>query len=323
MKLLKKSIIVLMVICGVILTGCGKKEDAVTPGKLGDPAAPLIGLEWVKGEPVTIQPGNVYVVEFWATWCPPCRASIPHLTKLQAEYKDKVTIVGVSLDDAPARKVKDFVTKQGEAMEYTVAYEKKGKVSRAYSRAFGQRYIPHAFIVDRQGKIVWVGSPMGMDDALKQIVEGTFDAVAYAEQKKQIEANAAKLQGWQKDYFAKVGSGNSEGTVAIADQIIEIADPGLLNEFAWNILTKVKEENRDMDVALKAAGKANDMTKGKQPAVLDTYAFSLFQSGKVQDAIAQQTKAVELLAGRPKAQQGYSKRLEEYKAALTKVATSE
>ena len=121
-----------------------------------------------------------------------------------------------------------------------------------------------------------------------------------------------------KDYFTKVQTGNSEGTVAIADQIIEIADPGTLNEFAWNILTEVKEENRDMDVALKAAGKANEMSKGKNPAVLDTYAFALFQSGKVQDAIAQQAKAVELMAGRPKAQQGYKTRLEEYKAALTK-----
>ena len=60
------------------------------------------------------------------------------------------------------------------------------------------------------------------------------------------------------------------------------------------------------------------MSEGKPPAVLDTYAFALFQSGKVQEAIAQQAKAVELMAGRSKAQQGYKTRLEEYKAALTK-----
>ena len=158
----------------------------MVPGKLGDPAAELTGLKWVKGDPVTIQPGHVYVVEFWATWCPPCRTSIPHLTKLQAEYKDKVTIVGVSVDRRAKKGnlqiVKDFVAKQGEAMEYTVAFEKKGKVKRAYSQAFGQQFIPHAFIVDQQGKIVWVGSPMGMDDVLKQVVAGTFDQVAFAKQ---------------------------------------------------------------------------------------------------------------------------------------------
>jgi thiol-disulfide isomerase/thioredoxin/DNA-directed RNA polymerase subunit F len=314
---MKKNIILLTVLCGVLLTGCGRKDDVVTPGELGDAAAPLIGLKWIKGDPVTIQPGHVYVVEFWATWCPPCRASIPHLTKLQAEYKDKVTIIGVSVDKKSVRKVRKFVKKQGETMEYTVAYEKKGKVKKAYSRAFGRSGIPHAFIVDQQGAITWVGHPMAMDDVLKKVVDGTFDAAAYAEQKKQAQLNAAKLQKWLGEYFTKIESASSEETRKIADQIIEIADPGLLNEFAWKILDEVKEENRDLDVALKAAKKANDMTEGKSFAVLDTYALALFKSGKVQDAIVQQQKAVELSAGDPQMQ----KRLEEFKAALTRVSS--
>jgi thiol-disulfide isomerase/thioredoxin len=316
---MKKNIALLMVVCGVLLTGCGRKEDVVTPGKLGDAAAPLIGLKWIKGEPVRIQPGHVYVVEFWATWCPPCRQSIPHLTKLQAEHKDKVTIIGVSLDEDSTRKVKKFVTKQGETMEYTVAHDKKGKVHNAYSRAFGERFIPHAFIVDQQGKIVWVGYPMGMDGVLKKVVDGTFDAAAYAEQKKHAQLNAAKLKMLWDEYFTKIESGNSEETRKIADQIVDIVEPGMLNEFAWDILTKVKEENRDMDVALRAARKANEMTKGKSSAVLDTYALALFKSGKVQEAIVQQQKAVELSAG----DAGMNKRLEEYKAASARVPAPE
>ncbi len=317
---MKKNMVLLIVVCGVILTGCGRKEDVVTPGKPGDAAAELTGLKWIKGEQVTFQPGHVYVVEFWATWCPPCRKSIPHLTKLQAEYKDKVTIIGVSVDRKPEKDnlgiVKDFVAEQGEAMEYTVAYEAKGKVENAYSQAFSQSGIPHTFIVDQQGKIVWVGHPTTMDGVLEKVVDGTFDVAAYAEQKKQAQLNAAKLQKWLGEYFTKIESGNSEETRKIADQIVDIAEPGLLNEFSWDILTKVKEENRDLDVALKAAKKANDLTEGKSAAVLDTYAMALFKSGKVQEAIVQQQKAIELSAGDAE----MKKRLEEFKAALTKVS---
>ena len=79
-----------------------------TAAKLGDPAAPLSIKEWVKGKPVDVKDGkNIYVVEFWATWCGPCRTSIPHLTELQKKFKDKgVVFVGVS----------DEVGREGEAL---------------------------------------------------------------------------------------------------------------------------------------------------------------------------------------------------------------
>lgn len=72
---------------------------------VGETLPPITGLTWIKGGPVPIgqpsTPGKkrVLVVEFWATWCPPCRASIPHLTELQRKYKDKeVYIVGITTE---------------------------------------------------------------------------------------------------------------------------------------------------------------------------------------------------------------------------------
>jgi thiol-disulfide isomerase/thioredoxin len=79
--------------------------------ELGDPAAELNIARWVKGEPVHVAASgdhNVYVVEFWATWCPPCRASIPHLTELQKPFRDqKVIMVGIS--DEKEETVASFV----------------------------------------------------------------------------------------------------------------------------------------------------------------------------------------------------------------------
>lgn len=186
----------------LVLAGCGKRDDdsqanepdnpapatsesatiaveaaevaaAAVPTKLGDPAYPLVGLNWVKGEPVTITPGKVYVVEFWATWCPPCRDSIPHLTELQAKYGDRVVFVGVSNEDVAT--VKPFVTGKGDQMAYTVAVDTAGKVGNGYMTAFGQRGIPTAFVVDVQGRLVWLGHPMGdLERVLDQVLAGTY-----------------------------------------------------------------------------------------------------------------------------------------------------
>ena len=211
--------------------------------------------------------------------------------------------------------MKQFVTEQGESMEYTVAYESAGDVSKAYSKAFGESGIPHAFIVDQSGKIVWVGHPMGMDGVLKDIVEGSYDPVAYAEKKKKEKQLYANLRKWQGDYFAKIGSDNNDETRKLADQIIENGSSSTLNGFAWKILTEVKKENRDLPAALKAAEKSSELAGGKNPAVLDTYGLALFKNGKVAEAIAQQTKAIELSASDPAMQEGLKKRLEEFKAA--------
>src|SRR5438105_2768393 len=96
--------------------------------KVGDPAPPIKVAGWAKGEPVKqFEKGKVYVVEFWATWCGPCRQSIPHLTELSKKYKGKVTFTGVSVWENPrgqaavyVPKVKSFVNEMGEKMAYNV-----------------------------------------------------------------------------------------------------------------------------------------------------------------------------------------------------------
>lgn len=146
---------------------------AAVPTKLGDAAYPLTGLTWVKGSPVTIAPGKVYVVEFWATWCPPCRKSIPHLTELANRYADRVVFVGVSDEDVAT--VKPFVANQGDQMGYNVAVDTAGKVVNGYMAAFGQGGIPTAFIVDAAGRVVWLGHPMdNLDEVLDKVLAGTY-----------------------------------------------------------------------------------------------------------------------------------------------------
>ena len=136
-----------------LLTGCTAGDES------GAPVA-----HWVKGEPVDVSSG-VHVVEFWATWCPPCLTSIPHLTALQEKYADRgVNIIGVS--DEKLATVEAFVKKMGDKMAYTVAID-AGATSKGYMGKYGVGGIPHAFVV-KDGEVVWHGHPMGkLDDAIE------------------------------------------------------------------------------------------------------------------------------------------------------------
>ena len=136
---------------------------------LGDPA-PKLGLEnWLQGGPVEVKQGQVTVIEFWATWCPPCRKSIPHMNELFKKYKDRgVAFVGVS-DEKPET-IKPFIAKMGDTMQYSVAVGKRSTYE-GYMSAFKLNGIPSAFVVDADGKFAWQGHPLdGLDAAIEAAV---------------------------------------------------------------------------------------------------------------------------------------------------------
>jgi thiol-disulfide isomerase/thioredoxin len=152
--------------------------------KVGD-AAPEFKVEkFIKGDEFSgFEKGKVYVVEFWATWCGPCIMSMPHISELQREYKDKgVTIVGVNIwedknfDDATLKKVEEFVQKKGDGMDYTVAYDGGSKhMDTTWMKAAGRNGIPSAFLVDQTGTIAWMGHPMSLDMVLDEVITGKWD----------------------------------------------------------------------------------------------------------------------------------------------------
>lgn len=92
--------------------------------------------------------GKVVIVNFWATWCPPCQEEIPELMELQKDFKNKLEIIGVSMDDGPPAGVKDFADKVG--MNYPVVMG-----SDALSEEYGGiPALPTSFVVDPQGRVV-------------------------------------------------------------------------------------------------------------------------------------------------------------------------
>ena len=150
---------------------------------VGDPAPSLAIGQWFKGEPVmAFAADKVYVVEFWATWCGPCRVSMPHISKLQEQYPDQVTFIGVSDEDENTVRsfmsgaLQDGEKTWDELVTYTIALDDKDATGKAYMRAAGQNGIPTAFIVGKDGHIEWIGHPMAIDEPLvRQVVAGQWD----------------------------------------------------------------------------------------------------------------------------------------------------
>ncbi len=136
---------------------------------LGDPA-PQLDITMIKGEPIDIHEGqgkNVFLVEFWATWCPSCRASIPHLTELQEKYGDNgLVVVGISIEESDV--VTAFVKEVGAKMDYTVAVDRRQRTAYNYMAPFSENSIPHAFVVDKSGILVWHGHPA--DPAMERLL---------------------------------------------------------------------------------------------------------------------------------------------------------
>lgn len=321
---------------------------------IGDKAPAITIGKWIHGNEVEkFKKDNVYVVEFWATWCGPCLMSMPHIAALQTEYGDRVKFIGVTDEDAET--VKTFLDgKQGEDEEktwqevitYALALDKDSKTSEAYMRAAGQNGIPTAFVVGKQGLIEWIGHPGEIDEPLKQVVDGSWDRNAFAADfKKKQEADkvflalnmAAQAGDWDKALtlvdkiaesdpnnprwsFTKIQIQMRAGRHKEANEGFaalakgQWEDPKILNFIAWTMLTEMPEAEIDAAQAQKIIERANELTDGKDGSVLDTMARSFYVQGQLEKAVEFQEKAVEV--GLPGNDAELKKTLEQYKAEL-------
>jgi len=164
---------------------------------IGDPAPVIRYSKWIKGAPVTsYDKDRLYVLEFWATWCGPCKAAIPHLSELAVKYKDKATFIGVNIWEKTGNKsyetslpaVASFVKGMGNKMSYNVAADNNEQyMGNKWMIAAGLNGIPATFLL-KEGKIIWIGHPMKLDSIMQTVIAGNYDVAAF---KKSFEAQSS------------------------------------------------------------------------------------------------------------------------------------
>lgn len=123
--------------------------------------APKFDLRDLKGNPITLASlkGKPVLLDFWATWCAPCRKSMPELQELHEKYAARgFTVVGVAIDEGPSAKSK--VTKYIAAKKFTYPIALDDGKHPAWE-AFRVKAVPAAFLIDAKGQVVaqWLGAP--------------------------------------------------------------------------------------------------------------------------------------------------------------------
>ena len=281
--------------------------------ELGDPAPALAVAEWLKGDPVVLEQGkgkSIYVIHFWHTEAAVCRVAIPHLSDLQYKYRDKGVII-IAVGAEKADKVKAFVKLMGPKMAYRVALDREQTTYKQYMTAFQVNTVPHAFLIDKAGNIVWHGHWLRkLDENIQAVLDGTYDI------EEARRAEQARLLVPQYLQMVKSVSRASKAT-PVGEQIITYGqkDAMVMNDFAWRIVDTPGLIVRDLKLAMRAAEAAYAACEGKDAAVVDTYARVLFESGRKKEAIEHQKEAVKL-AGSKELREELQQTLERYEKAV-------
>lgn len=227
----------------------------------GDPAPSLDGIRQVTGEALTkFEPGTIYVLDMWATWCSPCIKAMPHMSQVAENYKDKnVKVFGVAIweTERPSRdgtlydRVKRFAEGNTD-IKYPISYAGEDiNFSMRWMNATDRKTIPSVFIINKEGKLAWIGHPnMGMDEALERIVAGAYDPVEEERLAKEREDKRQRGMRMAVRMQQRVQNKDWESAQEIMSNIVDV-DPEM---FAPTAVARM----RVLVVEMKDAERANE-----------------------------------------------------------------
>ena len=202
-------------------------EDDAAVLSIGSPAPALKVKRFLKGKPVTaFEPGKIYVVEFWATWCGPCVEAMPHVTALQKQYP-KVTFIGVNVWEEDESVAEAFLKQQGAKIDYRIARDDvpeggdphDGAMAITWLKAAGIGGIPTAFVVDGHGRIANITHPMSLDESLPEIIDGKWDLEKASKQRLAEIAESQRGAKLNKKLRSLIAAEANDETFAALDQL--------------------------------------------------------------------------------------------------------
>lgn len=145
---MKKHIFIALLLCCFTILSFAQKKQLWAKSYLGKKAPELIVEKWLTDEPD--MEGKFVLIDFWATWCGPCKKAIPELNEYQEEFKDNLVVIGLSDE------TEETVNKMKQPkMTYYSAIDTKERLESKYK----VKGIPHCVIINPDGIVVWEGWP--------------------------------------------------------------------------------------------------------------------------------------------------------------------
>lgn len=153
---------------------------------VGDKAPVLSPFQWLKGTPISdYKKGTIYIIEFGATWCRPCKEMIPVLSSLQEKYRKHVAVASLfvmeqntnkdkTLPPSYLPKVVKYIEKQSNVMQYSIGVDDaEGSLYSTWIRGSNRSAIPFTVVIDKKGIIAWMGSnPTILTQIVTDLVNG-------------------------------------------------------------------------------------------------------------------------------------------------------
>lgn len=302
--------------------------------KVGDQAPALVAEKWIKGNPVKeFEKGRVYVMEFWATWCGPCRASMPHLSEIARKYKKNADVISFNVKELIAAKNKDgdyiskverFVKRLGDGMDYAVAVDVRENVMwDTWLAASGMYGIPAAYIIDKDGRIAWIGHPASLEDPLEMVIAGTYNEEGKAKLAEKVKAHKEKVKGMNEALKTAEEAKDYKKAADIVDQLmaaspgsgylaakkykyLEQSDVKKAHAYALEAmktyendpltLQSISEQiGTDYKLALKLMQKAAAKCDSEDPYAVANLAKAYYKAGELTKAIETQQRVIDIL----------------------------
>ncbi|TKC65309.1 redoxin domain-containing protein [Pedobacter hiemivivus] len=302
--------------------------------KVGDAAPSIVAEKWIKGKPITkFEKGRVYVMEFWATWCGPCRASMPHLSEVARKYKKDADVISFNVKELIAgknkngdyiAKVERFVSRLGDGMDYIVAADVREDVMwNTWLVASGKFGIPVAYIIDQAGKIAWIGHPASVEGPLEMVIAGTYNEEGKAKLAQKVKEHDAQSKALKADLKVAEDAKDYKKALQIVDQLIPMSPFGVgsLAGKKYKFLAEIdaKKANAyglealktyendpltlqslaadvsDYKLALKLMEKAAAKSDSEDPYAVTNLGKAYYRAGDTKKAIETQQRVIDIL----------------------------
>lgn len=317
-----------------------KPDDAVEMPTLyvGDAAPALAIAKWIAGAPVEkLEKGKVYLVSTWGSSTLLVDDVLAPLTQLQTEKGAAgLTVIATACDGTKpgSASLEKYAKEHAAEIGFALGYEKESLVDKTWREAAKQVFAPNHFLVDKGGKIAWIGNLENLEPTLGEVLAGKHDLAKAAKEykdaiqldlrtrkyriahsgaeinerwdkvaenaKKLVELEPVRMGGYAYSAMIALGVRLQKPDEAYAFAKAFVDGPGKdsrdgLNAIAWAIVDPGEHvEPRDLALAQRAAKRAVELTKEQDAGIMDTLAMALFHQGKLDDALAWAKKCAKL-----------------------------